>query len=59
MSEEAPQEINAMCANMIDPEVKSEVTEIINHENMQIRIVNVGGKLLRMGYEIENRKRLW
>jgi hypothetical protein len=54
MSEEVPQEIDAVCTNIIGPEV----TDIINHENIKIRIVNTGGKLLRFGYAIKNRKRL-
>jgi hypothetical protein len=54
MSEEAPQEMDAIRASIIGPEV----TEIINHENVKIRVINIGGKLLRLGYEIENRRRL-
>jgi hypothetical protein len=33
-------------------------TEITTPENVNVRIVNIGGKLLRMSYDIENRRRL-
>jgi hypothetical protein len=52
MSEEAPFKLNATCENMLKPEV----TEVTTSENVKVRIVNIGGKFTRTGYEIENRK---
>jgi hypothetical protein len=54
MNEEPPHELNATRENMIKPEI----TEFTTRENVKVQIVNIGGQITRMGYEIENRKYL-
>jgi hypothetical protein len=38
--------------------LRPEITDVAASENVKIQIIYPGGKMLRIGYDIENRKRL-
>jgi hypothetical protein len=54
MSEEAPVKLSNACKDILEPVT----TELTISENEKIRFVDIGGKLLKAGYEMETRKRL-
>jgi hypothetical protein len=54
MSEEAPIRLSDACKDILEPVI----TELTISENKKIRFLDIGGKLLKAGYEMETRKRL-
>jgi hypothetical protein len=54
MSEEVPRELNPAFEDLLKPEV----TEFTTHDNIKVQFINIGGKITKLGYQIENEKRL-
>jgi hypothetical protein len=52
MSELAPHNRN------LEDFLQPEVSEVTISENKKLRIINIGGKFMKLGYDIENKKRL-
>jgi hypothetical protein len=52
MSEEAPVRLSDACKDILEPVTM----ELTISENEKIRFVDIGGKLLKAGYEMETKK---